>query len=501
MSDRPIRTAVLAREGAARDRIVEGLQATGVEVVGVLDPVVAEPQALVALAPTAIIVSLEPVLEDALERYVEAFGDPAVTVIFEEASLVLDRTGWDAARWLRHLSAKLRRDVDVLPPGPQHDDDLAGPEIGIDAAELALALDDGAATAAPDDAGAGNVGFNAFDPVAFEHGTDTAVELSIVVDPALAAGLELAARDDDAPTDAADVAGVDDDIAGWSVEMPVEVSEPASPADAADAAPAFDDDPRADAPGIATEQPTAGPVSDVDALPSFAAAATTAHAPDVAPNAPARVDLAALETRISGLSLADTDSYGHGPEHGAVLVEGGLGGPDAVRQLLAAIPPGFPRPILVRLHLDGGRYDRLVRQMERAAQLPVSLAEAGNGIADGEIHFVTPDLDIARRDGVLRFVEAGGTSALPAALPADDSAVLFLSGSDVALVEQAMGPAWQGALVAGQSPEGCYDATAASAAIARGSASGTPAELAAILAARWIPAAHALSLDTGDLSP
>src|SRR3546814_13985593 len=61
------------------------------------------------------------------------------------------------------------------------------------------------------------------------------------------------------------------------------------------------------------------------------------------PAAEPTIDLDALEQRVSGLSLADVDSYGHGPQRGAVLVEGGLGGPDAVRQLLAAIPEGFPR--------------------------------------------------------------------------------------------------------------------------------------------------------------
>src|SRR3546814_18519045 len=96
------------------------------------------------------------------------------------------------------------------------------------------------------------------------------------------------------------------------------------------------------------------------------------------PAAEPTIDLDALEQRVSGLSLADVDSYGHGPQRGAVLVEGGLGGPDAVRQLLAAIPEGFPRPVLVRLHLDGGRYARLVKPMGRAGLLPIALAEAGH---------------------------------------------------------------------------------------------------------------------------
>jgi chemosensory pili system protein ChpB (putative protein-glutamate methylesterase) len=60
-----------------------------------------------------------------------------------------------------------------------------------------------------------------------------------------------------------------------------------------------------------------------------------------------------------------------------------------------------------------------------------------------------------------------------------------LSGSDPAAADAVMGLSWGGALVAGQIPEGCYDATAAEAVIARGATSGAPAELAKRLAQRW----------------
>jgi len=62
--------------------------------------------------------------------------------------------------------------------------------------------------------------------------------------------------------------------------------------------------------------------------------------------------------------------------------------------------------------------------------------------------------------------------------------VLLFSGADIAQVDAAMKLSAHGALVVGQSPDGCYDAAAASAAIARGAGSGQPAELAAKLASR-----------------
>ena len=141
--------------------------------------------------------------------------------------------------------------------------------------------------------------------------------------------------------------------------------------------------------------------------------------------------------------------------------------------------------MLVRLRLDGGRYDRLVRQMERAAKLPVTLAESGQVAEAGHVYFLPPELGLIEQAAKLVFSDAAAPSSLLEALPSSDSAVLFLSGSDPALVDVAMNTGWSGALVAGQSPDGCYDAMASTEVIARGGVSGSPAELAEQLAARW----------------
>lgn len=167
---------------------------------------------------------------------------------------------------------------------------------------------------------------------------------------------------------------------------------------------------------------------------------------------------------------------------GAVLVFAGIGGPDAVRQFLGALPAAFPRPVLIHQRLDGGRHDRLVQQMARATTLPVHLAAEDETAAPGHVYILPPGLRLAAGDNGLRF--AAGDDPM-AALPAAESAVLMFSGSDTAMVDAAMGHAQAGALVAGQSPEDCYDAAAADALVARGAQSGPPAELARRLAERW----------------
>ena len=111
----------------------------------------------------------------------------------------------------------------------------------------------------------------------------------------------------------------------------------------------------------------------------------------------------------------------------------------------------------------------------------MQLAESAARIVPGHVYIVPPELGVDAGDG-LSF--AGGASLIDA-LPGDDSAVLLLSGADADLVDAALALASNGALVAGQSPEGCYDAAAPMALAARGGTAGTPSELVQSLLQRW----------------
>ena len=118
------RVALLARAGEACERITAALREAGAEVVLVADPLQAEPDEVRQATPQAILVALDPAIEDAIERYADVLADPDYMVIFEEAEQAAQRTGWDAARWLRHLSAKLHRHNDVLPAGAEAEESL-----------------------------------------------------------------------------------------------------------------------------------------------------------------------------------------------------------------------------------------------------------------------------------------------------------------------------------------------------------------------------------------
>lgn len=386
--------ALLGRPGQARERLREALTLAGAQVVLEDEPAAVDVQMLRDAEPVAVLVALEPAIEDALEALEPAFNMPGVTVIFDEAELTVRREGWEAQRWVRHLAAKLHGHADVLPPGTESEPSLQ-PEPGLafvsNRQDSDLQLDQHLEAAA-----------HAFERVPgdamFSHVAEAAPAVSAST---LALG----------------------DSSTWGLVDEVAV----------------------------VVRPRSEP------------------------------DMAALST--GSLSLVDLDQAT--ASKGAVLVMAGIGGPDAIRRLLAALPPAFPRPLLVRMALDGGQYGNLVRQMGRVSALPVELGEIGQPIEAGKVYVLSDEVGVQQQAGALAFAAQTDPAALVAALPPADSAVLMLSGANEALVEATLALAGQGGWVAGQSADGCYDPAAAARLAQQGMLSGDPAQLAQALAQRW----------------
>ena len=118
-TSRPV--ALLARPGQARERLRHALDAAGVDVVLEADPNGLDAATLTAAGAGAVLVALEPAVEDALEALEPVLESPGLLVIFDEAELAARRDGWEAQRWIRHLAAKLHGHDDVLPPGREQD--------------------------------------------------------------------------------------------------------------------------------------------------------------------------------------------------------------------------------------------------------------------------------------------------------------------------------------------------------------------------------------------
>lgn len=423
--------ALLARPGAARERLREALSHADVQLVLEDDPNGLEPQVLQAADPQFVVIALEAAIEDALERLEAVLSAPGLTLVFDEAELAARRDGWEAQRWGRHLAAKLHGHQQVLPPGAEE--------------EPSLQLEPGHPAPAP-------------------------VPQEEALQPHLEQALSWA---DDVPADGLysppahlhEPIALEQALAALQPVVPEPLDPPSPPqARVEPAAPA--------APPISFDHTAWSLVEESIEAPAPAEVV----APVVAPQPSFDTD---------HLSLVDLDAAAPaGARAASLLVLAGIGGPDALRRLLGALPASLSVPVLVHMRLDGGRYGNLVKQMSRVSPLPVQLAEAGQHAVPGEVHVLADDIGVrAASDGLHFQSDANGISL--ASLPAEHTALVLLSGADLAHVGPALDLAAAGAWVAGQVGEGCYDPAAATAVVAAGMVAGEPQELAQAIAARW----------------
>ncbi|HGM5877968.1 TPA: chemotaxis protein CheB [Stenotrophomonas maltophilia] len=424
--------ALLARPGAARERLREALSHADVQLVLEDDPNTLEARVLQEARPQFVVIALEAAIEDALERLEAVLSAPGLTLVFDEAELAARRDGWEAQRWGRHLSAKLHGHQQVLPPGAEE--------------EPSLQLEPGHPAPAP-------------------------APQEEALQPHLEQALSWA---DEVPADTLysppvqlhEPIALEQALAALQPVVPEPLQAPALPslAETASAVPPL--------PPVSFDHTAWSLVED-----EADASATAPH------HAAVEAPLPSFDT--GHLSLVDLDAAAPvGARAGSLLVLAGIGGPDALRRLLGALPPSLSVPVLVHMRLDGGRYGNLVKQMARVSPLPVQLAEAGQRATPGEVHVLADDIGVQAASDGLHFVSDAQGIAI-AALPADHTALVLLSGADLAHVGPALDLAAAGAWVAGQVGEGCYDPAAATAVVAAGMLAGEPQELAQAIAARW----------------
>ena len=508
------RTVLLARPGEACDRLRAALAQAGVDVVLEADPLDTDVAQIRATEARNLVIAVDAETEDALERFDEILADDRFRILFEEVALVGARDGWDAARWARHLGAKLLGHGDVLPEGHELDDAPSQDET-----VLVASADDDVVEA--DDE---TFGFQLEDT-----GDEAPDEVLLVADateadvsePAADAGQDwLRFQDFEAvnelPAANAPQAAETDFRAALapldSADLPEEqayerLEEEIAHFDASAPSDRWQDFER---PVVEEEAPA--PAAPQDASPPEAPSWSLTDEPlPVANTQAAATDgLAGLEDRIAALSLVDADDLdasaqagqdqpetvvsgqpaaeGGPVSEGALLLLGGIGGPDPLRQILQQLATGFGVPVLVQQWLDGGQYDRLVRQMDRASQMPVALAEAGKPLQAGHVYIVPTALGLQRdADGAMHFIDAAtrGFADVLSALPAGASGVVLLSGASEDFVEPVQRFQQAGGRVFAQSAEGCYDHAVPALLIQRGAEAHSPAGLATQLAARW----------------
>jgi hypothetical protein len=233
-----------------------------------------------------------------------------------------------------------------------------------------------------------------------------------------------------------------------------------------------------DAPPLADAPAAAKPSFDFSTLDSLELAPVDDMPAVGPPPAPVLDAPPVVDTGHLSLSPIADDGGAPAEASGIVLVLSGIGGPDAVRQLVRALPAGFPLAVLLHQNLDGGRHDRFVEQLAKISRLPVALSEPNETPPPTAVRVLPEGASSA---GALSFPKAGGVAALIAATTAQDGAVVVLSGADEAVVAPLTQAIADGTRVLVQDPSSCFDAKAALALQAAGASPVPASDLAARL--------------------
>ncbi|OGT57751.1 MAG: hypothetical protein A3E01_03230 [Gammaproteobacteria bacterium RIFCSPHIGHO2_12_FULL_63_22] len=486
MAEDGVRVALLARAGKARDQLRTALDEAGASVVAEGDPLQLDPAEVAAANPNYYLVSLEPAIETALERFDDLLAAPGVEVMFDDAEVTSKLDGWDLNRWARHLASKMLGHED-MPPVPA--DSPAWPE-----AELS-------------ETGAPPTPAQLMDDARLEDYTADTVALadSVPMSASLATpdmgldmdmDLDLSSLDFDLPPAAAQVpdpapaqaqaqdtefGDLDFDesvsFSSFSTAEPVAGDLDADVAELAAQLEAFDKRDHAAATPVATSMTMEEESIEAIAVVVAPAAAATPSFDF------SNLALAPMESDAPAMAIASSplpSSAGLG----AVVILAGLGGPDAVRQLLSSLPESLSVPVLLYQHLEVGKHERLVEQLAKISKLPVVLALDGGSPEGGKVTLLPAGLSAQASDGNLSF-SAGTLASLLVAVSAPESMVIVLSGADAQLVPAILAVRDGGGLVLAQDPEVCFDSAAADAMQRQGAPVYPALGLARQIAARW----------------
>lgn len=110
--------ALLFEDAALGARLRQVLQDRGAQIVLEDSATRTTPAAVAGCGAEVIVISLEPAAEDAIEGFYDALDLSRQRLVFNDAEASRRLSGWDQARWARHLAAKILGSADVDPPRP-----------------------------------------------------------------------------------------------------------------------------------------------------------------------------------------------------------------------------------------------------------------------------------------------------------------------------------------------------------------------------------------------
>lgn len=110
--------ALLYQSTARSQHVRETLVAIGTPIAYEAAAASLDAEALARSHASVVVVNLEDEDDPGLDAVYALLDDPRYTVIFNDSGVSSGLSGWDHARWVRHLSAKVLGDADLDPPRP-----------------------------------------------------------------------------------------------------------------------------------------------------------------------------------------------------------------------------------------------------------------------------------------------------------------------------------------------------------------------------------------------
>jgi len=119
VSDTNVAIALLYEEQELGRHLRDALTSLGTPIVYEAAPASLDLAALANSGARVVIVNLDPEVEAHLDDVYGLLDDDRYSVVFNDAQASSSLSGWDAARWARHLASKILVDADIDPPRPE----------------------------------------------------------------------------------------------------------------------------------------------------------------------------------------------------------------------------------------------------------------------------------------------------------------------------------------------------------------------------------------------
>lgn len=114
----PVNVALLYQTSQFETHLKEALNELGADVVYEAATAGIDRDALENSGARVVIVNLDPEIESHLDEVYDLLDDARYNVVFNDGTVSSALSGWDQARWARHLAAKMLGRPDVDPPRP-----------------------------------------------------------------------------------------------------------------------------------------------------------------------------------------------------------------------------------------------------------------------------------------------------------------------------------------------------------------------------------------------